>query len=167
MACSQRSWHNIHPWIDGTDVSEESKASTLPDDLFSPYLEAFAQLPTLRHRVLRVLSSLPREVQLDFVEDERFHVTLENHVPGEGWSFWMASPGRIGEASRCVVLRPRLDQMSEAFSCYVIAHEFAHAFLCHGRRGDGDDVEPEADRLAAEWGFPRPAGSSFDLRKLN
>ena len=137
-------------------MNEDSEISRHSEEPFESYLAAFERLPDLRRRVLRVLTALPREVQLDFIEDDRFHVTLENHVPGEGWSFWMASPGRVGEASRCVVLRPRLDQLAEPFACYVIAHEFAHAFLCHGRRGDGDDVEHEADCLAAEWGFPRP-----------
>lgn len=137
--------------------NQESSAHEAGEERFAEYLGAFDQLPQLRRRVLLVLDSLPHDVQQDFLDDSRFHVTLENHVPGEGWSFFMASPGGIGKASRCVVLRPRLNKSSESFACYVIAHEFAHAFLRHGGRGDIQIAESDADRLAAEWGFPRPA----------
>jgi hypothetical protein len=106
--------------------------------------------------VLHVLNALPAAVQRDFLDDPRFRVTLENYVPGEGWSLWMACPGPIGSGSRCVVLRPRLASCPEAFACYVIAHEFAHAYLNNG--GWGVLVVPEqaADALAARWGFARP-----------
>ena len=111
----------------------------------------------MRSRVLAVLHLLPETVQRDFLDDPRFRITLENHVPGEGWSLWMASPGPIGSGSRCVVLRPKLADCSEAFAHYVIAHEFAHAYLRNGGWGDITDIEVAADALAASWGFNRPA----------
>lgn len=104
-----------------------------------------------------MLDALPSEVQRDFLDDPRFRVTLENYVPGQGWSLWMPTPGPIGSSSRCVVLRPRLSTCSEAFATYVIAHEFAHAFLRNGGWGEITDVEEAADALAATWGFRRPA----------
>jgi len=107
--------------------------------------------------VLAVLSQLPEPVQRDFLDDPRFRVTLENFVPGKGWTLWMAVPGPQGSSSRCVVLRPRLATCSEAFAFYVIAHEFAHAYLRNGGWGDITDVEEAADALAASWGFRRPA----------
>lgn len=125
--------------------------------MFSAYLEPFSQLEQLRVRVLTVLTRLPEDVQRDFLDDPRFRVTLENFVPGQGWSLWMATPGPVGAGSRCVVLRPRLAHSSEAFAHYVIAHEFAHAFLRNGGWGEITDVEEAADALAATWGFIRPA----------
>ena len=125
--------------------------------IFTAYLEAFVDCEPLRNRVLAVLSSLPDPVQRDFLEDPRFRVAMENHVPGKGWTIWMASPGPVGSGSRCVVLRPRLADRSEEFACYVIAHEFAHAYLRNGGWGDITDAEEAADALAASWGFARPS----------
>ena len=68
----------------------------------------------------------------------------------------MPTPGPTGESSRCVVLRPKLADCSEAFAYYVIAHEFAHAYLRNGGWGNISDVEEAADALAASWGFRRP-----------
>ena len=124
--------------------------------VFAKYLEAFNELQTLRERVLAVLSVLPGEVQRDFLDDPRFRVTLENYVPGKGSSLWMEIPGAIGSGSRCVVLRPRLAECAEAFALYVIAHEFAHAYLRNGGWGEINDRELAADALAASWGFVRP-----------
>jgi hypothetical protein len=119
-------------------------------------LHAFAECEALRTRVLVVLNRLPETVQRDFLDDPRFRITLEKFVPGEGWSIWMATPGPIGSSSRCVVLRPRLADCAESFALYVIAHEFAHAFLRNGGWGDITDIEDAADALAASWGFRRP-----------
>jgi hypothetical protein len=110
--------------------------------IFSAYLEAFAECEALRDRVLAVLNRLPEPVQRDFLDDPRFRITLENYVPGEGWSMWMASPGPVGSGSRCVVLRPKLATCSEAFAFY-------------GGWGDITDIEEAADALAASWGFRR------------
>lgn len=109
--------------------------------------------------MLAVLNELPEVVQRDFLDDPRFRVTLENFVPGQGWTLWMASPGPVGSGSRCVVLRPRLAHCSEGFAHYVIAHEFAHAYLRNGAWGEITDVEEAADALAESWGFRRPASS--------
>ena len=106
--------------------------------------------------MLDVLNELPAEVQRDFLEDPRFRVTLERIEPGKGWTVWMAELGPSGSSSRCVVLRPRLASCSLAFAQYIIAHEFAHAYLHNGGWGDITDVEEAADALAASWGFPRP-----------
>jgi len=106
--------------------------------------------------VLKVLTALPKEVQRDFLDDPRFSVTLCNFVPGKGWSLLMDAPGPSENVSRCVVLRPRLAESSEQFACYVIAHEFAHAYLRNGGWREISDVEQAADALAASWGFERP-----------
>ncbi len=123
---------------------------------FCAYLEPFSEYPVLQLRVLSVLEQLPSEVQRDFLEDPRFGVTIDNYEPGIGWSLWMPTPGTPGNGSRCVVLRPKLATASEQFAKYVIAHEFAHAFLRNGGWGDITDIEAAADAMAASWGFHRP-----------
>ena len=124
--------------------------------VFATYLEPFSQHPVLQHWVLSVLEQLPSEVQRDFLDDPRFGVTIDNYEPGIGWSFVMPTPGLPGNGSRCVILRPKLAAASEEFAKYVIAHEFAHAFLRNGGWGVITDIEDAADALAESWGFCRP-----------
>ena len=124
--------------------------------MFSAYLQAFELCQPLRQRVLHVLRNLPEEVQQDFLSDPRFTVSLDNYVAGEGSTVFMAAPGGIGDSSRSVVLKPRLNECDEAFAHYVIAHEFAHAYLRNGPWGDISDTEDAANALAASWGFPLP-----------
>ena len=106
-----------------------------------------------------VLVALPVEVQRDFLDDPKFRIAKETYVVGQGWTFWMESPGTAGDMSRCVLLRAKLGTCSTAFAHYVIAHEFAHAFLRNGGWGEIVHREEAADALAASWGFSRP--SSF------
>ena len=122
---------------------------------FASYLRPFEGLPRLARRVAHVLHELPGEVQTDFLEDPKFAVSLHNYEPGKGSSVFMAVPdGQHG--SRSVVLKPLLADCSEDFAYYVIAHEFAHAYLRNGPWGEVTDIEDAADALAAHWGFPRP-----------
>ena len=123
---------------------------------FHNYIEPFADYPVLQQRVLAVLRSLPAEVQQDFLEDSRFGVAIDNYEPGKGWTLFMPTPGPPGQGSRRVVLRPKLNYASEGFANYIIAHEFAHAFLRNGGWGEITDVEEAADALAATWGYVRP-----------
>lgn len=128
-----------------------------PDDtIFEPYIRDFEPHPPLGDRVLHVLKSLPKEVQRDFVDDPRFRVTVEQYVEGRGWTVFMNVPGAVGSGSRSVVLRPKLATATEEYAHWVIAHEFAHAFLRHGDGGDTTYLERDADATAAAWGFPRP-----------
>ncbi|MFK8112845.1 MAG: hypothetical protein AB8B91_11615 [Rubripirellula sp.] len=129
--------------------------------IFSVYLEPFSDLEPLRSRVQDVLEALPKEVQQDFLTDSRFTVSLDNYAPGKGSMVFMAPPGTDAAGaqtvSRCVVLKPKLADCSREFATYVIAHEFAHAFLRNGPWGEITDIEEAADALAASWGFPKPA----------
>ncbi|MEM1070424.1 MAG: hypothetical protein AAGG48_07220 [Planctomycetota bacterium] len=124
-------------------------------DLFSRFLEPFADYRALRERVRTVLERLPGPVVDDFLHDDSFHVTLENYVPGQGWSLWMPMPTPNQSGSRAVVLRKRLNDCNEDFALYIIAHEFAHAHLRNGGWGDFTDPEHAADALADSWGFPK------------
>jgi len=124
--------------------------------MFSVYLKAFELCQPLGQRVLHVLGTLPAEVQQDLLNDARITVSLDNYVPGEGSRVFMAVPGGTGVGSRSVVLKRRLSDCDEGFAHYVIAHEFAHAYLRNGPWGEITDVEEAADALAASWGFPQP-----------
>ena len=135
--------------------------------MFSAYLEAFADCEPLQHRLLTVLNALPDPVIRDFVDDHRFRVAMDEVVPGKGRTVQLASPGPVGKGSRCVVLKRRLADRSEAFACYVIAHEFAHAYLHNGGWGKITDNEDAADALAASWGFRRPAENSVAVDSPN
>lgn len=126
-------------------------------------LRELEPFPVLHARTLHVLGHLPGDVLQDFLGDVRFQVTIDNYRPGEGWTLWMPTPGPPGEGSRCVVLRPRLNHCHEQFAYWVIAHEFAHAFLRNGPWGEILDVEEAADALAATWGFVRPALNPGDF----
>lgn len=126
---------------------------------FAKFIAPFSKHPVLQRRVLDVLEALPSNVQKDFLEDPRFRVEVDNFVPGVGWSFLMPAPGSNGKGSRCVILRTKLADLGEEFAKYVIAHEFAHAFLHNGGWGEITDIEEAADALAASWGFVRPSKS--------
>ncbi|MEK6233937.1 MAG: hypothetical protein N2C14_04430, partial [Planctomycetales bacterium] len=104
--------------------------------MFSAYLESFDRHEPLRQRILHVLITLPKEVQQDFLSDPRFTVSLDNYVPGKGSTVFVAVPGAIGETSRSVVQKPRLSECREAFAHYIIAHEFAPAYLRNGAWGE-------------------------------
>ena len=124
--------------------------------MFSIYLQAFKHYQPLGQRVLHVLNTMPTEVQQDFLTDARFTVSLDNYIPGEGSTVFMATPIGLGISSRSVVLKPRLNECDEAFAYYVIAHEFAHAYLRNGPWEDFCDPEDAANAMAASWGFPLP-----------
>ncbi len=123
---------------------------------FAAFTEPFADYPVLYKRVLFILQALPDDVQRDFLDDPRFGTAIDNYEPGKGWTLFMPTPGPPGEGSRLVVLKPKLEVASEAFAKYIIAHEFAHAFLHNGGWGEITDVEEAADALAASWGFHKP-----------
>ena len=74
---------------------------------------------------------------------------------------FMDLPSGGSAVSRCVVLRGKLDRAPENFALYVIAHEFAHAFLRNGGWKEISDKEEAADALAASWGYPKPARRWF------
>lgn len=121
------------------------------------WVEAFIPEPILAERVFEVVVSLPAEVRRDLTGDPDFVMDLyDPEIPGPV----VIRLGRLGVGSagaRSVSLRRSLARRSPDFAAYVIAHEFAHAFLRNVCRPSGEEVEAEADALAAEWGFPRPA----------
>lgn len=124
--------------------------------MFSAFLESFTEHRCLQARVEHVLCALPEEIQQDFLDDTTFRVTLEDYTPENGWRMFMECPSPATRMSRCVVLRSRLDSADESFALYIIAHEFAHAFLRNGGWGEISDAEDAADALADHWGFPKP-----------
>lgn len=131
----------------------------------SEYLAPFQGYAALQNRISEVLLSLPADVQQDFFQDARFGIEIDNYEPGEGWSFFMPTPGPPGQGSRRVVLRPKLDLATEDFAKYVIAHEFAHAFLRNGGWGEITDIEEAADALAATWGYAKVSWAESGLSR--
>ena len=109
----------------------------------------------LAARVAMVLQALPELVRRDLLDDPCFHLAADDYQSGRGRTVWLACPVPGNGGSRSVVLKPRLAECDEAFACYVIAHELAHAYLRNGGWGEIRDPERAADALAAEWGFPR------------
>lgn len=131
---------------------------------FTSLLQTFSEHPLLQARISLVLYRLPDDIQSDFSDDPSFQITLEDYSPEQGWKLFMACPSTTNTISRCVVLRRKLEQASEDFALYVIAHEFAHAFLRNGGWGEITDIEEAADALAASWGFQRPQFPQFISR---
>jgi len=115
-------------------------------------LVPFENFPNLSQHIEWVLQRLPADVQQDFLSDETFRISLDDCEPGRGRTVLMAPLGPQGY-SRCVVLKPRLEKCSTAFARYIVAHEFAHAWLHNGGWGEITDVEEAADAVAAKWGF--------------
>ena len=128
---------------------------------FAFLLQTFSEHPLLQARISFVLFRLPDVIQSDFSDDPSFQITLEDYSPEQGWKLFMACPSATNSVSRCVVLRRKLEQASEDFALYVIAHEFAHAYLRNGGWGEITDIEEAADALAASWGFRRPQFPQF------
>ena len=124
--------------------------------ILTSLLDAFVEGDPLRQRVVIVLESLPPQVLRDFLEDPRFRITKLN-AKCDSDTTLLAFPAADGRGSRCVVLKQRLAECSEAFGLYVIAHELAHAHLHNGPWGEITDREEAADALAASWGFSRPS----------
>ena len=108
-----------------------------------------------------MLFRLPEPVRSDFLDDPSFQITLEDYSFQQGWKLFMVCPATTDSVSRCVVLRHKLEHAPEEFAHYVIAHEFAHAYLRNGGWGEISDIEEAADSLAASWGFQRPALPRF------
>ena len=101
-----------------------------------------------------MLQSLPHNIQDDFLSDANFKISVDDCEPGKGRTVMMPDLGPNG-TSRCVVLKPRLEKCSDKFACYIIAHEFAHAFLHNGGWGEINDPELAADALAESWGYEK------------
>ena len=139
-------------WRTGSNLPAMNKC----DSDFADLLEPYSGHPELYRRVSFVLTAIPQKVQRDFLDDPRFQTALHDFVPGKGTTLNLAAPCPTGKSSRCVVLKPLLATSSVEFAHYVIAHEFAHAYLRNGGWGAINDHEEAADALAASWGFSRP-----------
>lgn len=105
-------------------------------------------------RIEKVFLSLPDEIHDDLLGDASFSIALDDCEPGRGRTVLVPAPGTRG-ASRSVVLKPRLENCSESFACYIIAHELAHAHLLNGGWGEITCREEAADALAATWGYAK------------
>lgn len=123
----------------------------------------------MRSILAGVLASLPEEVN-DFVirkcifvfSPESGGITYTAQYPEKAsgeyhlillsdWLWWECKRALIRKRSRKAYLLARLEQRKGWR--YIAAHEIAHPYLHHmGSHTQGP--EGDADKLAAEWGFP-------------
>jgi hypothetical protein len=82
---------------------------------------------------------------------------------------------RVLENRALVYLAPTLEFETQASVNHTVAHEMAHVLLGHTKTGNGyienvdyekQPIEIAANKLAAEWGFPRRQCGKSALTKL-
>ncbi|MBA7631412.1 hypothetical protein ES703_38943 [subsurface metagenome] len=131
-----------------------------------PYFESCDEMRSI---LAGVLASLPEEVR-DFVirrciflfSPESAGITYTVQFPVEAsreyhfilmsdWLWWECKRALLRKRSRKAYLLARLEQRKGWR--YFTAHEIAHAYLNH-MGSHTQDPEGDADKLAAEWGFP-------------
>jgi hypothetical protein len=134
-------------------MSNNKDNADAPDFASWRDLRCFLPYPQLRLCIERVISSLPRDAEECF-DKTRLRISLDDCEPGNGRTVRVAEPGPSG-ISQCVILKPRLNECSHGFICYIVAHELAHAMLNNGGWGAIQDREDAADALAASWGFAK------------
>jgi hypothetical protein len=126
------------------------------------WLSTFQLDAALHEHAVEVVVALPHDVRIDLMHDESFRISDyeprgQNHVH-------VGTPS-LNRPARAVSLKRSLREKPGDFIRYVIAHEFAHAFLRNQGRTPHEDPEIAADTLAADWGFPRPEVWPFPLRR--
>ncbi|MCI0692246.1 hypothetical protein L0337_09620 [candidate division KSB1 bacterium] len=120
------------------------------------FVERYVKHPILRQRISAVLESLPTEVVQDILNDGRFTMVVYDPRNGPQTNFHIPLPGVGDEGSRMIAWKVSLAEAPLDFANYVIAHEFAHAYLRNRGRTHDEDPEDAADALAAEWGYDKP-----------
>jgi hypothetical protein len=120
------------------------------------FVERHVKHPALCRRIIAVLETLPQEVVQDFLNDARFTMVIYDPKAGSQIEFHIPVPGVGNEGSRMIAWKVSLDEAPLDFTNYVIAHEFAHAYLRNRGRTHDEDPEDAADALAAQWGYDKP-----------
>ncbi len=72
---------------------------------------------------------------------------------GTNYSFQF-DPSNLGSDITIIVFTTDILNLERHEITYIIAHEFAHAYLKHPPLGSGDE-ELEADRQVIKWGFEK------------
>jgi hypothetical protein len=120
------------------------------------FAERYIKHPALCQRIIAVLETLPNEVAQDLLNDGRFSMVVYDPKDGPQTNFHIHLPGIGDEGSRMIAWKISLAEAPLDFANYVIAHEFAHAYLRNRGRTHDEDPEDAADALAAEWGYDKP-----------
>jgi hypothetical protein len=120
------------------------------------FVERYVAHPILRQRIIAVLERLPHVVVQDLLKDGRFTMVVYDPQDGPQTKFLMPLPGVGDEGSRMIAWKISLAEAPLDFANYVIAHEFAHAYLRNRGRTHEEDPEDAADALAAQWGYDKP-----------
>lgn len=125
-------------------------------DLVIDFVDRFVGDPILNQRIVAVLRSLPNSVLQDLLHDERFRMAVYDVNDPANSYLHMAPPGVGDNGSRMIAWKSSLSRAPLDFANYVIAHEFAHAYLRNRGRTAEEDPEDAADALAKSWGFDKP-----------
>lgn len=125
-------------------------------ELVVNFVNRFVADPVLNQRIVAVLLALPGEVLRDLVQDERFRMAVYDVNDPVNSYLHMAPPGVGDSGSRMIAWKSSLSRAPRDFANYVIAHEFAHAYLRNRGRTAEEDPEDAADALAHSWGYDKP-----------
>lgn len=125
-------------------------------DLVIDFVDRFVGDPILNQRIVAVLRSLPNSVLQDLLHDDRFRMAVYDVNDPANSYLHMAPPGVGDSGSRMIAWKSSLSRAPLDFANYVIAHEFAHAYLRNRGRTAAEDPEDAADALAKSWGYDKP-----------
>lgn len=125
-------------------------------DLVIDFVDRFVGDPILNQRIVAVLRSLPNSVLQDLLHDDRFRMAVYDVNDPANSYLHMAPPGVGDSGSRMIAWKSSLSRAPLDFANYVIAHEFAHAYLRNRGRTAEEDPEDAADALAKSWGYDKP-----------
>jgi Zn-dependent protease with chaperone function len=118
----------------------------------------------IRQVLAAVTARLPEDVYSELLDCPSLIVDSSPDVLGRVVDYvaWDHDPPRLvleGDGPRgqvlvsVVVLDRILAEMPVDLAAGIVAHELAHVYLKHTAWRSGDECEPEADALAASWGF--------------
>ena len=121
--------------------------------------------PELVGHVEAVLQKLPKNVIRKLIDRNILIFAPDKNLGGESYDLQAYEVDRV-----LVYLSPDLQNEPCDQVRQTVAHELAHVVLGHSEepapnaRVVGKIQERQADELAEQWGFPRPAGQGSDPR---
>ncbi len=141
--------------MESTEEKEEREYLTarLLDDCFNLWVGA-EFLSSLRN----VFGRMPLSALTQLVGKDPILFAPDANISGRV----LQAPLSVDAGQFIVYLSPDLLTRSQAYTEFVIAHEFAHVVLghdetpCRSARKDALEGEQAADRLAESWGFTIP-----------
>lgn len=115
-----------------------------------PYVGIIGDADDLKRITLvKVLLQLPQSVR-EFALSRCLFVAMPLHVTGVTYEAFLLEQALSNPRHFYLIVIHDYGFKKE----FVIAHEIAHAYMKE-QRSYPENVEAEADKLAAEWGFPK------------